>query len=179
MNLTLMCDQNYFRKDLYYRLNVFPLEIPPLRERREDIPFIVEVILKRLNKFHGKEIRDIDPAVVEAFCEYPWPGNIRELENILERAYILEQSSLLTPESFPPEIASAVHFHPVTAPSDASLSLAEARKRGVADIEQRYLRSVLTRQKGSINKSAEEAGITTRQLHKLMTKYGLRKENFR
>ena len=179
MNLKEMCHEGLYRKDLFYRLNVFPLEIPPLRERREDIFFIAEVILKRLNKLHGRDIRDIDSAVVEALREYPWPGNIRELENILERAYILEQSSILTAENFPPEIALSVHCQPVTAPTDASISLAEARNRGVAEIEQRYLRSVLTRNKGSIKKSAEEARITTRQMHKLMTRYGLRKDDFR
>ena len=179
MNLKEMSAEGSFRKDLYYRLNVFPLEIPPLRNRKVDIPFITEVIIKRLNKFHGKEIKAIDPAVMEAFHEYFWPGNIRELENILERAYILEQSSILTAESFPPEIVSSTHVHSVSAPANGSLSLAEARNRGVAEFERQYLRAVLTRNKGSIKNSAQEARITTRQLHKLMTKYGLRKDNFR
>lgn len=103
-DLRKMCEAGQFRKDLYYRLNVFPLEIPPLKERMEDIGYIVEVILKKLNKFDLKEIHDIHPHVIDAFGNYPWPGNIRELENLMERAYILEESPILTPDSFPDEL---------------------------------------------------------------------------
>ena len=103
-DLIKMYNEGLFRNDLYYRLSVFPIEVPPLRERKEDIPLLVEVFLRRLNKFNSKEIRDIHPAVMEAFREYSWPGNIRELENLIERAYILEKSSVLTPESFPSEL---------------------------------------------------------------------------
>ncbi len=179
MNLKEMCDKGQFRTDLYYRLNVFPLEIPPLRERKEDIPYIVEVILKRLNRFHGKEIKDIQPMVMEAFQRYPWPGNIREMENLLERGYILERSSVLTAQSFSPEILLSHEPPGGDGTFDATLSLAAVRQRGVADIERRYLRALLTRHKGSIKGSAEEAKITTRQLNKLMNKYGIHKEEFR
>jgi len=103
-DLRKMCEAGQFRKDLYYRLNVFPLEIPPLKERMEDIGYIVEVILKKLNKFDLKEIHDIHPHVIDAFGNYPWPGNIRELENLMERAYILEESPILMPDSFPDEL---------------------------------------------------------------------------
>jgi DNA-binding NtrC family response regulator len=108
MNLRNMCNEGRFRKDLYYRLNVFPLEVPPLRERKEDIPHIIEVILQRLNRFHLKEIHDIHPDVLEAFMHYDWPGNIRELENLLERACIIENSSMLTPEAFPSELFPSI-----------------------------------------------------------------------
>ncbi len=103
-DLIKMYNEGLFRNDLYYRLSVFPIEVPPLRERKEDIPLLVEVFLRRLNKFNSKEIHDVHPAVMEAFQEYSWPGNIRELENLIERAYILEKSSVLTPESFPSEL---------------------------------------------------------------------------
>ena len=86
-DLLKMCDEGQFRKDLYYRLNVFPIQVPPLRDRLEDINHIVEVILRKLNKFHPKEINDVHADVIEAFTSYSWPGNIRELENLLERAY--------------------------------------------------------------------------------------------
>jgi DNA-binding NtrC family response regulator len=103
-DLKKMCEEGKFRKDLYYRLNVFPIEIPPLGERVEDIPRLVEVFLKKMNRFDQKEIHDIHPQVLEAFRNYSWPGNIRELENLMERAYILETSFVLTPESFPIEL---------------------------------------------------------------------------
>lgn len=177
-DLKKMCNENLFRSDLYYRLNVFPIEVPPLRERREDIPIFAELFIKRLNKYYAKEIYDIHPQVMDAFIKYEWPGNIRELENLIERGYILETSSVLTPESIPNELfepENQAAFLPV----DSSVTLAEARLRGIADIERCYLKEVLSRNKGKINKSAEEAGISTRQLNKLMKKYGIRKEEFK
>jgi DNA-binding NtrC family response regulator len=178
MNLEEMCDKGQFRKDLYFRLNVFPVEIPPLRERKEDISHIVEVIIGRLNNFHVKEMRDIHPDVTEAFLNYPWPGNIRELENLIERAYILESSSILTPAGLPLELFA------LEAPSsriglDSSYTLAEVRRGALEEIEKRYLKELLANKKGKIRESAEVAGITTRQLHKLLTKYGIKKEDFK
>jgi DNA-binding NtrC family response regulator len=177
-DLKKMCEDGQFRKDLYYRLNVFPIEVPALRERPEDIPHLVEVFLKRMNKFSSKEIHDIHPHVLEAFRRYSWPGNIRELENLMERACILETSSLLTPESFPSELfesevpSASVFF-------DTQLTLTEVRHKGIEDIERRYLKEVLAKNQGRIKESASVAGVTTRQLHKLMTRYGIRKEDFK
>lgn len=177
-NLEKLCDDGLFRKDLFYRLNVFPIEIPPLRERPEDIPLLVEVFLERLNKFHTKDIHDVHPEVMEVLENYEWPGNIRELENLLERAYILETSSILTKESFPSELFTAQDYHPLVQ-FDPSLNLAEVRRRGIEQIEQYYLKELLSTNQGKIAQSANAAGITTRQLHKLMKKHGLRKEEFK
>ncbi|RJP25466.1 MAG: sigma-54-dependent Fis family transcriptional regulator [Candidatus Abyssobacteria bacterium SURF_5] len=177
-DLKKMCDSGQFRSDLYYRLNVFPIEIPPLNERIEDIPLLVEGFLKKLNKFYTKQIYDVHPYVMEAFEKYSWPGNIRELENLLERAYILESSSMLTPESFPSELF--VSESPRSWVSlDTSISISEARRRGIEQVEVTYLNGLLSAHKGKIEQSARAAGITSRQLHKLMKKYGLRKEDFK
>jgi transcriptional regulator with GAF, ATPase, and Fis domain len=177
-DLKQMCEDGQFRKDLYYRINVFPIEIPPLRERVEDIPHLCEVFLKGMNKFNTKEIHDVDPRVMEAFKQYSWPGNIRELENLMERAYILEMSSVLTPEGFPSELfESDVALG--TFALDSSQTLAEVRRKGIEDIERNYLKELLARNKGKVKESAEAAGMTTRQLHKLMAKYGIRKEEYR
>lgn len=177
-DLKEMCDEDKFRRDLYYRLNVFPIKIPPLRERFEDIPLFFEKFIKRLNKLYGKEIRSVHPVIMEAFKHYDWPGNIRELENLIERAIILETSSMLTMESFPNELfeqnAPAEYL-----PMNTSRTLAEVRKQAVEDIERRYLKELLSRNGGKINISAADAGITTRQLNKLMKKYGIRKEEFK
>ena len=177
-DLKSMCAEGTFRKDLYYRLNVFPIEIPPLRARLEDIPLFVETFLNNLNQFSQKEIREIHPRVLEAFEKYSWPGNIRELENLVERAYILEASAMLTPESFPGELFDA-EVTSVVIPAGKQLTLAEVRQRGVEDIEQNYLKDVLARNRGRINDSAGEAGISCRQLNKLMNRYGIRKEDFK
>ena len=177
-DLKKMCDTGQFRKDLYYRLNVFPIEVPPLRDRIEDIPHLVEVFLENMNRFNSKEIHDLHPQVLEAFKSYSWPGNIRELENLIERAYILESSAVLTPESFPSDLFES-KAPLVRVLTDAHLTLAEVRNKGIEDIERHYLKVILAYKKGKINDSAREAGITTRQLHKLMKKHGIRKEEFK
>jgi DNA-binding NtrC family response regulator len=177
-DLKKMCNEGQFRKDLYYRLNVFPIEIPALRERIEDIPLFIETFLKNLNNFSLKKIHSTHPHVLEAFSRYSWPGNIRELENLIERAYILETSAQLTPESFPNELFES-DSNPVFVPLSETLTLTQARQRGVEEVERNYLKDVLARHKGKIGESAKAAGISTRQLNKLMNKYGIRKEEFK
>lgn len=177
-DLKRMTDKELFRKDLYYRLNVFPVEIPPLRERKEDIPLLTEFFLRRLSIDFQKDILGISDEVYDAFQRYSWPGNIRELENLLERAYILENGSQLTPESFPKELFDSSKYFDAL-PGGTRKPLAQARRRAVEAFEYEYVKELLVRNRGKINTSAKEAGITTRQLHKLMTKYGLRKEDFK
>jgi DNA-binding NtrC family response regulator len=177
-DLQQMTADGRFRKDLYYRLNVFPIDLPPLRERTEDVPHLVEGFLKRLSHFGPKTIQQAHPSVIKAFAAYGWPGNIRELENLVERAYILESSETLTPESFPADFFAREDLS-AEATVHAARTLSRARAEAVQEIERRYLRDLLARHKGRINVSAQEAGITTRQLHKLMKKYGYRKEAFK
>ena len=167
-----------FRKDLYYRLRIFPIEIPPLRQRREDIPTLVQHFLERLNQLYARDIDEVHPLVLEAFDRYAWPGNVRELEGLLERAYILENSSTLTPDNLPDELFGrdeAVTKVPVS--SDETLRA--VRQRVVADAERLYLKQLLDEHAGRIDGTAEAAGISVRQLHNLMKKHGLRKERFR
>jgi len=178
VDLSQMSDQRLFRKDLYYRLNVFPIEIPPLRERREDIPIILDNVLKKLNKVHARQIHSVEADVLRAFSQYSWPGNIREMENLVERAYILENSPMLTKKVLPQELFpkdNALSRLPI----DTSLTLEQVRNQAIAQVETSYLKRLLTEKMGRIGQTAEAAGIGTRQLHKLMIKYGLRKEIFR
>ncbi len=177
VDLKKMTADGLFRNDLYYRLNVFPIEIPALRERVEDIPLLAEFFLKRLNQDIQKDINSIHPQVIQAFQQYEWPGNIRELENVMERAYILETASTLTPESIPIELIE--NDTPSFLPLDVSIPLADARRIAIDDFERQYLKALLVKYNGRINKSAEASGISTRQLHKLMVKYGIRKEDFK
>jgi transcriptional regulator with PAS, ATPase and Fis domain len=177
-DLGAMSGRGEFRKDLYYRLNVFPVEIPPLRERIEDIPQIVELFLKKLKQRHEKNIISVHPQVLQAFKTYSWPGNIRELENLMERACILETTNVLTPESFPRALFESGDAQPLL-PVQAHLPLAEARRQAIDDFERQYLKELFSRNKGRVNRAAEEAGITTRQLNKLMVKYGIKKELYK
>jgi DNA-binding NtrC family response regulator len=157
---------------------VFPIEVPPLRERKEDIQVITRLILTRLNKLHGRGIHDIDPRVLDAFDQYLWPGNIRELENLMERAYILETSSILSRDSFPAELFPS---QPTVLgiSMDSSFTLEAVRGQGIEEIERRYLKEVLSVHKGRIDASAKTAGVSVRQLHNLLKKYGIRKEEFK
>jgi transcriptional regulator with GAF, ATPase, and Fis domain len=178
MDLGRLTSEGAFRNDLYYRLNVFPIEVPPLRDRRKDIPILVEMFFDRLRRFHQKDIDGVHPAVMEAFGSYQWPGNVRELENLLERAFILESSNVLAPENFPEELFDS-------SPSLQQLSfvstnsLAEARRVAVDEVERLYLKRQLDANAGRIDATAKAAGVTPRQLHKLMAKHGLRKEDFK
>ena len=173
-----MVQAGAFRSDLYYRLSVFPIEVPPLRERSEDIPLFTQIVLESLNSSYSKGIRDIHPEVMDAFMNYSWPGNIRELENLLERGYILESTYLITPESLPMELLNSASPQ-ARVQVDVSTSLAEVRRKGADDIEKQYLKELLSVHKGRIKTTAEAAGITTRQLHKLMKKHDIRKEDFK
>jgi len=173
-----MCKRGEFRKDLYYRLNVFPVELPSLRERIEDIPQIVDLFLKKMKQRHEKNIDAVHPQVLQAFKKYHWPGNIREMENLLERACILETTRVLTPESFPTSLFESGNAHAVL-PVQAHLPLAEARRQAVDDFERQYLKELFSRNKGRVNRAAEEADITTRQLNKLMVRYGIKKEVYK
>ena len=167
-----------FRVDLYYRLNIFPIEIPPLRERPEDVDHLARFFLAKLNRIHGKGIQGIHPDTMKAFETYSWPGNIREMENLMERAYILETTSNLTPSGFPKEMFQT---EPSASPRsyDTGKSLAQMRRVCIEEAEKKYLIALMTEQQGRINASAQKAGITTRQLHKLLLKYGIRKESFK
>ena len=151
---------------------------PPLRERKADIPLLTVSFLKRLNRLYGKKIDDLASGVLDALLNYDWPGNIRELENLIHRAYILETTSRLTRTSFPREL-----FDKPLAPSlhggDNLPQLAAYRQVAVEKAEKEYLRATLSTHAGRIDRTAATAGVSRRQIHKLMRKYGLRKEKFK
>ena len=177
VDLGRLTEEGGFRRDLFFRLNVFPIDIPPLRDRCEDIPAFAAVFLDRLRVLHQKDIRAIHPDVEAALVAYDWPGNVRELENLLERAFILETTSVLTPESFPEELFAEGALGRTQI--DVDESLAAVRQLAADQAERLYLKEQLTVHRGRIDATAEAAGITTRQLHKLMAKHRLKKEDFK
>ncbi len=176
--LQQLCEEGLFRKDLYYRLSVFPLEIPTLKERAQDIPDWINYLINWFNQIYYKDIEGIDPKVVKVLQEYHWPGNIRELENVMERAYILETTSILQAESFPQEIFTVTN-NSAEVFMDITLPLAEVRRQSLEHIERQYLKELLSKHQGKVNRTAETACITPRQLHKLLRKHGIRKEEFK
>jgi DNA-binding NtrC family response regulator len=178
-NLVELCDQGFFRQDLYYRLNIFPIHLPPLREHREDIMVLTAHFLRQLNELYGKEIHQLHPQVATTLLSHHWPGNVRELENVLERAYILEQTSQLTLKSLPPELLDPEQPVQASIQMDANQSLAAVRDAAVRQVELAYLRKLLAANKGRIDQSAHQAGISVRQLNNLMHKYNLDKKSFK
>lgn len=150
-----------FRQDLYYRLNVLRLEIPPLRDRRCDIPLLVEHFRHRLNAETGKNIERIDPEVFDALMRHEYPGNVRELENIMQHAFVLCRGSVIQPAHLPPEIsAPAGSEH-----SPTSLTLKSLEKRAIQD--------ALHDQANNRSAAARQLGIDPSSLYRKMHRYGI------
>jgi len=179
VDLKELCAQGGFRVDLFYRLNVFPIPIPALRDRREDIGPLADTLIHRLNRQNSQRLRGLTLSALAALEAYDWPGNVRELENLLERAFILEQSPVITPGSFPGEILVPRDSPAAQSPLDPSLTLDKVQQAGLDDIRRQYLKAQLKANGGRIDRTASAAGITPRHLHKLMTRYELRKEDFK
>jgi two-component system response regulator PilR (NtrC family) len=159
------------REDLYYRLNVIPIHMPPLRERIEDIPLLVGHFVARLTKDDEKTARSISPESLAILERYHWPGNIRELENVVERAIVLGTGELLSPESLPPHLRAPRDERgiDVEIPS-AGMDLEEA----LARIENRYIRLALERSGWLQIRAAELLGLSFRQFRYKLQKHGLR-----
>ncbi len=155
-----------FREDLYYRLNVLSVQLPPLRERRDDIPLLVEHFLKR-PPLRGWTIV---PAALEKLVAYPWPGNIRELANVIERAKILADDLMITPSQLPDNIVRPAPPSRVANP--AFVTKATTPDKLVA-IERDHVLAVLQREGGNKSRTATALGLTRRSLYRLLEKYGL------
>jgi transcriptional regulator with GAF, ATPase, and Fis domain len=150
-----------FREDLYYRLNVFPVHVPPLRERKEDLPLLAHFLLKKFATRIGKPIEQVSPEALSQLDAYPWPGNVRELENIIERAVILAAGPVL---EIDPEILAA------TTPTSASPA------GSLAAVEQDHIRRVLEQTRGVIegpSGAARILGLHPNTLRSRMKKLGI------
>jgi DNA-binding NtrC family response regulator len=176
--LQKMAVSGTFRNDLYFRLNVFPVELPSLKNRKEDLSHLINLFLANLNKKYGKSISGLESGLVEALQDYDWPGNLRELENVLERAYILNRGQTLKAESFTETLTLGSKIAQATDGTKV-LPLPEARKIAIDEFERTYLEKLLKKHSGKINISAQEAHITTRQFSRLAAKHGLDKKNYK
>ena len=157
-NLREAIKEKLFREDLYYRLNVFPIEIPPLRERREAIPPLVRYFTASASKRLGKEIKEIPDKVMDKLVKYPWPGNIRELQNVIERAVILSKEGRLAS----PRLEEA--------PGNGEDELLEG---SLKDLERKAIEKALEKFGGNRRKAAEYLGISLRTLQYKIKNYGL------
>jgi len=161
------------REDFYYRINVVPIALPPLRERLEDLPLLINHILSRNPLAQQRKIQNVSEQVLKQLLDYHWPGNIRELENILERAIIRCDGGVVDEVDLPRSPNRVTQDVELKASRDLSL-------KGWLSLKERdYLEGLLSKHKGSINGVAKEAGVDTKTLYRKMKKQGLLKESFK
>jgi len=158
-----------FREDLYYRLNVIHIQIPPLRKRSEDIPLLVEHFLGRMADRQGKTFSSVAPEAMKRLMEYSYPGNVRELENIVERAVALGEGDALTVDILPDEVQRAPASR---IPTEAALGEGHDLDSLLEDYERRLIESALHQTGGNRTKAAEVLGVSFRSLRYRLKKYG-------
>ena len=159
-----------FREDLYYRLNVFPIVIPPLRERRDDIPVLAKFHLDAFSRVFGARFQEIDPDALRMLRQYDWPGNVRELRNILERICIMHRGPLLLPSYLPPELAPRSSE---SGPNQTSLFEGVGLEEALETLEKNLITAALGGANGNVLQAAQRLKIPRGTLRYKMEKYGL------
>ena len=168
-------EQEQMRKDFYYRLNVINIQVPPLRERQGDITLLAEYFLKQALKSSSKEVKGYTDEAIAELEKYNWPGNVRELENVVERAVALVKGDVITVAEFPVFIQS----NNTSSNSFNELSLAEAKQKSIDDTEKKYLLFLLKKHNGNVTKISEDAGMTRRNIHRMLNRHFLDPNSWR
>ncbi|MGD8780537.1 MAG: sigma-54 dependent transcriptional regulator [Ignavibacteria bacterium] len=169
-DLEKLVNENRFRQDLYYRLNTFTLEIPPLRDRKDDILPLVFDFMNELCRKNSKVIREFSPDAKEALLNYSWPGNVRELRNVISRSYFLCTNNIIQVSDLPSNIVEkSVSFDE----NILALNYKEAKESVIEKFELQYLTYYLKKNKGNISQTAEDCGIDRRSIHRLINKYNI------
>jgi Nif-specific regulatory protein len=169
-NLEKAVEEKRFREDLYYRLNVFPLYLPPLRERRTDILLLAEFFLEKYNQEHRKHIRRISTPAIDLLMEYHWPGNVRELQNCMERAVLICEEDAIKSQHLPPTLQTAESSN-----TRSRLSFNQA----VEAFEKEMIIEALKKNNGISSRAAEELEITQRIINYKIAKYGIEPRRFK
>ncbi|MDL1972569.1 MAG: sigma-54 dependent transcriptional regulator [Deltaproteobacteria bacterium] len=151
-----------FREDLYYRLNVIPINLPPLRERKGDIPLLVEYFLKRLSTQSGKGIKELSPGAMQSLINYNWPGNVRELENVLEYAFVLTKGKIIEAKALPPALRSS------------GIIWSKDKIASLEDNEKKFLIEMLNEFNWNKLQVAKRLGISRSTLYAKLKKYNLK-----
>ena len=163
--------QGRFREDLYYRLNVIPIFLPPLRERKEDLPLLVQYFLERTNRDNGKQVKRVSDEAWEYIMNYSWPGNVRELENAIERAVIICQSDVIRREHFPFDLQAKIKPVDASTFDDQTNGVPELTS-AVENLEKKLLSRALEKTGGNKRKAARLLGLTERVLGYKVKQYG-------
>lgn len=168
-NLSELVQQGKFREDLFYRLHIIPIYLPPLRERKEDIPLLAQHFIKQLAEALKKPTRQISDAAMDKLLDYPWPGNVRELENVIERAIVLSDKAVIDAADLPILQATGTDRLPNDLLDRFRFNLNET----LAAIEKQLLEKALNETKGNKNQAAKLLGIGTSLLYYKLEKYNL------
>jgi DNA-binding NtrC family response regulator len=160
-------EEKGFREDLFYRLNVFGIEVPPLRDRREDIPRLSEHFLARIGEENGVPPKRLSPEATKALLSYRWPGNVRQLRNALEAATLVSGGEVIVPGDFPPEVTQGV------IPPSAAGPIPLPPSRTLTEIERDAIRDALAKTGGNKTQAAMLLGIGLRTLHRKVKEYGI------
>ena len=169
-NLEEMIKQNLFREDFYYRINVFPIYVPALRERAADIPILTDHFIAKLNKINGTNVKRITGSALDMLMMYSWPGNIRELENVIERAMALSTDCVIHSYNLPPTLQTGMSSNTI---NKGTL------KNALEQVEKQMLIDSLIEMRGNITKSAEQLGITRRIMGLLIARYKIQVKNYK
>ena len=174
VDLSLCLARGTLREDFYYRINVIPIQLPPLRDRLEDLPLLIDHLLKKHPVAQEKNVSQVASAVLDRMMAYHWPGNIRELENILERAIVKCAGDVIAEVDLPALPHRVVDdYYATTENGDFSL------KQWLHKSEKDYLRGLLIKHQGSISTTAKEAKVDNKTLYRKMKRHGLHKESFK
>ena len=170
-NLEQQVEEGEFREDLFYRINTFPIHIPPLRQRRDDIVLLANHYLQAYAEKNEKEVRGISSEAMELLRNCEWRGNVRELQNVIERALILSEGEI-QPDHLPDSMSKSDGAAKTeSAGYYLDLPFKEAKEHLIEDFERRYIVDILKSFKGNVSRSAEHCGIDRRSLHRLLAKY--------
>lgn len=164
--------ENRFREDLYYRLNVFPVPLPPLRDRKEDIASLLTALLVDMNRKHGTKVTDADTEVLQRLCTYNWPGNVRELRNVVERAAILAGEGTIRLEHLPPGFGGSAGVDPVRPVAAPNNELHLPIGSTIEQAERALIELTLDYTKGNRTRAAEILGISQKTLFNKLKEYG-------
>ena len=173
-DLTKMVAEGSFREDLFYRINVIPMRVPPLRERQGDIPLLAEHFMARFAEQMRKPVSAISGGAMALLTQYGWPGNIRELENAIERAVALERTPTILPDSLPEQLNNRVTEAPTASQAEAFPDAGFDLERHVQGIEREYIAEALRRAGGVKVKAAELLGMSFRSFRYYTKKYNLK-----
>jgi two-component system nitrogen regulation response regulator NtrX len=168
-DLEMEMEEGRFRQDLYYRLNVIPLRVPPLRERKADIPLLASRFIQELSLKEGVDPKSIHDDAMEILMLYDWPGNVRELKNVLERLVIMTASDIIKVSDIPPFLRQAGESRG----DDSTWLISDTFRGAKAEFEKQYIAMKLREFDGNISKTAEAIGLERSNLHRKIKAYGL------